>query len=75
MGRPFCKIFFINVKSPRGSSGKKSGWFCCKKTSEMLKYLNFKCEMSKDIFSSDSIGSTILRMSHVKSFASDKRKF
>ena len=49
MGRPFCKNFSILVKRPRGST-KKSDWFRCKKISQKLKYLNFKCEQSERYF-------------------------
>ena len=46
---PFCEIFFILVKFPRNSE-KKSDWFCCKKISQKLKYLNFKCKQSEIYF-------------------------
>ena len=49
MGRPFCKNFLIVVKRPRDSR-KKSDWFRCKKISQKLKYLNFKCEQSERYF-------------------------
>ena len=46
VGRPFCKNFLILVKCPCDSE-KKSDWFRCKKISQKLKYLNFKCEQSE----------------------------
>ena len=49
MGRPFCKNFLILVKCPRDSR-KKSDWFRCKKISQKLKYLKFKCEQSERYF-------------------------
>ena len=49
MGRPFCEKCLILVKCPRDSR-KKSDWFCCKKISQKLKYLNFKCEQSERYF-------------------------
>ena len=49
MGRPFCEKFLIIVKCPHGSR-KKCDWFRCKKISQKLKYLNFKCEQSERIF-------------------------
>ena len=73
VGRPFCENFSILVKCPRDSK-KKSDWFLCKKISQKLKYLNFKCEQSEGYFSSCSIRFTTLRMSHAKNFAGDKRK-
>ena len=50
MGQSFCKNIFIFMKCPIDSR-KKSDWFCYKKISQKLKYLNFKCEQSEDIFS------------------------
>ena len=46
MGRPFCENFLILVTCPRDPR-KKSDWFRCKKISQKLKYLNFKCEQSE----------------------------
>ena len=49
VGRPFCENFLILVKCPRDSR-KKSDLFRCKKISQKLKYLNFKCEQSERYF-------------------------
>ena len=49
MGRPFCENFLIFVKCPRDSK-KKSDWFRCKKISQNLKHLNFRCEQSERYF-------------------------
>ena len=49
VGRPFCENFLILVECPRDSR-KKSDWFRCKKISQELKYLNFKCEQSERYF-------------------------
>ena len=49
VGQPFCKNFLILVKCPRDSR-EKSDWFRCKKISQKLKYLNFKCEQSERYF-------------------------
>ena len=57
---PSCTKFLIIVKGLCGLT-KKSDWFCCKKTSQKLKYLNFKCELSKTYFFIHSIGFTALR--------------
>ena len=43
------KIFLILVKCPRDVR-KKSDWFRCKKISQKLKYLNFKCEQNERYF-------------------------
>ena len=40
------KNFLIIVKCPRDSR-KTSDWFRCKKISQKLKYLNFKCEQTE----------------------------
>ena len=45
-GGHFVKNFLISVSDPRDSE-KKLGWFSCKKTSQRLKHLNFKCENGK----------------------------
>ena len=49
MGRPFCENFSVLVKCSRDST-KKSDWCRCKKISQKLKYLNFKCEQSERYF-------------------------
>ena len=49
VGRPFCENVLILVKCPHDSK-KKSDWFRCKKISQKLKYLNFKCEQSERYF-------------------------
>ena len=43
------KIFLILVKCPHDLR-KKSNWSRCKKISQKLKYLNFKCEQSERYF-------------------------
>ena len=45
--RPFCENFLILVKCPRDSR-KKSDWFCRKKISQKLKYLNFNANRAKN---------------------------
>ena len=70
-GGHFIKIFLIVVKCPLDSE-KKSDWFRCKKMSQNLKCLNFKCEQSEKYFSSCCTGFTVLHMSHAKTFAGDK---
>ena len=49
VGRTFCENFSILIKCPRDSK-KTSDWFRCKKISQKLKYLNFKCEQSERYF-------------------------
>ena len=73
VGWTFCKNFLTLVKFPRDSR-KKSDWFRCKKISQKLKYLNFKCEQSERFFSSYSIRFTTLHMSHAQNFSGEKRK-
>ena len=72
-GAAILQIFLIAVKAPRVFR-KKSHWFYCKKISQKMKYLNFKCEQirAKDIYSSDSVGFTNLRMPNAKNFAGSR---
>ena len=69
----FVEKFFILVKCPHASR-KKSDWFRCKKISQKLKYLNFKCEQSEKYFFILFYSFTTLRIFHAKNFAGDRRK-
>ena len=69
VGRPFCKNFSIPVTASRHFR-KKSDWFRCKKISQKLKYLSFKCEQSERFF----IGFTTTAHAQCKKFAGGRRK-